>query len=186
MHEFIRTYLRSAALLLERVEVETVSDIVEVLFAAYRAEGEIFVIGNGGSAASASHFVCDLSKSTITDKRPRVRATCLTDNVPLLTAWANDTDYRDIFGQALRSHARPGDVLVACTASGVSPNIVAAIRTARKLGVTSVALVGAPGGRMPDECDIALVIDSTNIPQIEDVQMLLFHAIATAMKEKMR
>jgi D-sedoheptulose 7-phosphate isomerase len=130
--------------------------------------------------------VCDLAKGTITEGVPRIRATCLTDNVPLLTAWANDTNYTNIFGEILKNHAVPGEVLVGCTASGQSPNIINAMRTARDLGAKTIALVGYDGGRVRDECDIALVIPSDNITQIEDVQTLLFHLIACALKEKMR
>lgn len=186
MKDYIRSYLGAVTAVLDAVPVAVTEAIVNVLFDAYCQGREIFVMGNGGSAASASHFVCDLAKGTITEGVPRVRATCLTDNVPLLTAWANDTNYTNIFGEILRNHAVPGDVLVGCTASGQSPNIINAMRTARGLGAKTIALVGYDGGKVRDECDIALIIPSDNITQIEDVQTLMFHLIACALKGKMK
>ena len=186
MKDYIRSYLGAVTAVLDAVPVAVTEAIVNVLFDAYCQGREIFVMGNGGSAASASHFVCDLAKGTITEGVPRVRATCLTDNVPLLTAWANDTHYTNIFGEILRNHAVPGDVLVGCTASGQSPNIINAMRTARGLGAKTIALVGYDGGKVRDECDIALIIPSDNITQIEDVQTLMFHLIACTLKGKMK
>jgi D-sedoheptulose 7-phosphate isomerase len=186
VHDFIRTYLETVATVLDAIPVDTTAVIVDVLFDAYSQGREIFAMGNGGSAASASHFVCDLAKGTITEGVPRVRATCLSDNVPLLTAWANDTNYTDTFGEILRNHAVLGDVVVGCTASGQSPNIINAMKTARDLGAKTIVLVGYDGGKVRDECDIALVIPSNDITQIEDVQTLLFHLIACALKEKMK
>ena len=111
----------------------------EVLLACYRRGGTVFVLGNGGSAATASHFVCDLAKGTRTDGFPAFRVVSLTDNVPLMTAWANDTSYDRVFAEQLAALVRPGDVVVAISASGNSPNVLAATRVARQVGAMGAA-----------------------------------------------
>src|SRR5436189_5358112 len=120
----------------------------EALLACHRRGGTVFVLGNGGSAATASHFVCDLAKGTRTDGFPAFRVLSLTDNVPLMTAWANDTSYDRVFAEQLSALVRPGDVVVAISASGNSANVLAATRVARQLGTTTIAFTAQSGGRL--------------------------------------
>ena len=120
-----------------------------VMLLTCQARGRVvFVVGNGGSAATASHFACDLSKGTRRDGPPTFHVVSLTDNVPLLTAWANDSGYDRVFSEQLTALARPGDLLVAISASGNSPNVVAAIDAARSCGMAVVGLSGRSGGRL--------------------------------------
>src|ERR687883_249011 len=128
--------------------VDLLESAAEVLLACHRRGGTVFVLGNGGSAATASHFVCDLAKGTRTDGLPAFRVVSVTDNVPLITAWANDTSYDRVFAEQLSALVRPGDVLVALSASGNSPNVLAATRVARQLGAATIALTGQSGGRL--------------------------------------
>ena len=122
---------------------------VAVMLLNCQARGRVvFVVGNGGSAATASHFACDLSKGTRRDGPPTFHVVSLTDNVPLLTAWANDSGYEHVFSEQLTALARPGDLLVAISASGNSPNVVAAIDAARSCGMAVVGLTGRSGGRL--------------------------------------
>lgn len=184
MNNLVRKYLGDVEALVARIAVEPVALAIEALHEAYLADRQIFVMGNGGSAASASHFACDLAKWTIMPGRRRVRAFSLTDNVPLLTAWANDTNYTNVFGEMLENYMDKGDVLVGCTASGMSPNIINALQVAKDIGATTIALVGCNGGAVKDIAEVCLHIPSHNTTQIEDVQMLLFHLMASCLREK--
>ena len=122
---------------------------VEAILLQAREEGRtIFIIGNGGSAATASHMANDLNKGATVSGQRRFRALALTDNVPLITAWANDTRYELIFVEQMANYLRPGDVLVAISGSGNSPNIIAAVEWARREGAVTVGLTGGNGGRL--------------------------------------
>lgn len=184
MDGFITDYLKSIEKLVTKLSVETIEKIIDTLYTAYEEDKQIFVMGNGGSAASSSHFVCDLAKSTIMPGRKRIKAICLTDNVSLITAWANDTNYTNIFGEILANYAQPGDVLIGCTASGMSPNIINAMLIAHEMGVKTIAIVGFNGGTVKQVAQICLNVPSENITQVEDVQMLLFHLFASSLKER--
>ena len=128
---------------------------VAVMLLNCQARGRVvFVVGNGGSAATASHFACDLSKGTRCDGPPTFQVVSLTDNVPLLTAWANDSGYDRVFSEQLKALARPGDLLVAISASGNSPNVVAAVDAARSCGMSVVSLSGRSGGRLAHLVDV--------------------------------
>jgi D-sedoheptulose 7-phosphate isomerase len=184
MTTFTELYLERVTSLVETLPVSDIERAIEMLYDTYQRGGRVFVMGNGGSAAAASHFVCDLAKGAIVEGKPRVKALCLTDNVPLITAWANDTKYTNVFGEILRNHCEPGDLLIGCTASGMSPNIINAMRVAKELSADTVALVGYDGGAVRGIVDHAVVIASDSITQIEDVQMLLFHLLASALQAR--
>src|SRR5436190_705154 len=126
--EFAKTYLQELKDMLDKLPLDKLDDVAAVIEAAHSAGKQIFVIGNGGSAATASHMMNDLNKGTLGHKGDatwkRFRVIALTDNVSLLTAWANDTDYNSVFSEPLKNLANPGDVLIAISASGNSPNII--------------------------------------------------------------
>jgi D-sedoheptulose 7-phosphate isomerase len=138
----------------------------------------VFAVGNGGSAATASHLAGDLTRSTQQNGGPPLRTFSLSDNVPQLTAWANDDCFEECFVGQLRAYAGRGDVLVAISASGNSPNIVAAVREARNMGLSVIALAGFGGGRIKDLADVALVMDSYDYGQVEGAHMVLVHLLA--------
>src|SRR3954451_19471569 len=139
----------------------------KALLECHRRGGTVFVLGNGGSAATASHFVCDLAKGTRTDGLPAFRVVSLTDNVPLITAWANDTSYDRVFAEQLAALVRPRDVVVAISASGNSPNVLAAVREARAAGAATVALSGRCGGELGRLADLTICVPSDMIEQVE-------------------
>src|ERR671916_2320120 len=139
-----------------------------LMLLACQAQGRVvFVVGNGGSAATASHFACDLSKGTRRDGPPTFHVVSLTDNVPLLTAWANDSGYDRVFSEQLMSLGRPGDLLVAISASGNSPNVVAAVDAARSFGMGFVGLSGRSGGRLGCLVDVVVKVPSDRIEVVE-------------------
>jgi mannose-1-phosphate guanylyltransferase len=174
----IDDFLAEARAVLEHVEPSDVEAAVFLLVTAHRRERAVFAVGNGGSAATASHLASDLARSTQQNGGPPLRAFSLSDNVPQLTAWANDACYEESFAAQLQAYARPGDVLVAVSASGNSPNILAAAKQARNMGLAVIALTGFGGGRLRSLADAALVIDSYDYGQVEGAHMVLVHLLS--------
>ena len=158
----------------------------EVLLACHRRGGTVFVLGNGGSAATASHFVCDLAKGTRADGLPAFRVVPLTDNVPLMTAWANDTSYDRVFAEQLSALVRPGDVVVAISASGNSPNVLAAARVARQLGAATIALTGQSGGRLGRLAELTIRGPARSVEQVEDAHLAIAHSLCVALRARLR
>jgi D-sedoheptulose 7-phosphate isomerase len=160
--------------------------VVEELLCAYQRNRGIFILGNGGSAALASHFACDLSKGTVfgNNGQKRVRVMALTDNVPLMTAWANDIDYDQIFAEQLRNFMSAGDIVFAISASGNSPNVLRALELARYAGLRNIGLAGFQGGKMKDLCDICVVLPCANMQIIEDFQLSVAHAVFSILRRR--
>jgi D-sedoheptulose 7-phosphate isomerase len=160
--------------------------VVELLLQAYEGGRRVFLFGNGGSAALASHFACDLGKGTVVTDSPgkRFRVLALTDNIPLITAWANDASYDQVFAEQLRNFIEPGDVAFGISGSGCSPNILSALRTAREAEAVTVGLTGFKGGKMPQLCDFCVVIPSDSMQIIEDLQLGVAHAIFTVLRHR--
>lgn len=177
------SYADALADALRALPFETLVEIKETLNEARRRGNKVFIMGNGGSAATASHMVCDLSKTTIQDGTPRLRVIPITDNVPLITAWANDTGYENIFVEQIENLASLGDVLIAISGSGRSENVLRATRRARELGVTVIGLTGFEGGDLKELVDIALVVNSRVMGQIEDVHHAIGHMLTEALSQ---
>lgn len=163
---------------------DDVRRVVGALFDAWRWEKMVWIIGNGGSAATASHMMNDLCKCTLVEGQPRFRAIALTDNIPLMTAIANDVDYAEVFVEQLRTHLRRGDVLVALSGSGNSPNILRAVTYAKEVGVLSIGLCGSPGGALAKAADLRVIFPAERIGQQEDGHLMLNHAIALELRER--
>jgi D-sedoheptulose 7-phosphate isomerase len=167
---------------LQRVMVglpnEGIDQIADTLMRAYDAGRTVYLCGNGGSAALASHFACDLGKGTAyCNGGKRLRALSLTDNLPTLTAWANDSSYEDVFSEQLRNFVQPGDVAVAISGSGNSKNVLNALQVAREAGATTVGISGFQGGEMKSLCDICVIVPSNNMQIIEDLHLAMAHSI---------
>jgi D-sedoheptulose 7-phosphate isomerase len=188
--DFARDYLSGLKDVLDRLPLQPIDDILRAIEQARDERRQIFVIGNGGSAATASHMMNDLCKGTLGHKGdapwPRLRVIALTDNVSLMTAWANDTDYNHIFSEPLKNLAQRGDVLVAISASGNSPNIIAAVEVAKQIGVTVLGLAGFTGGKLAKMADVSLVVPSDGYGPVEDVHMILDHIITSYLYEKLK
>lgn len=181
--EVLKGYLSGLEEALRALPVMTLRSIASMLWDARRRGSRVFIIGNGGSAATASHLASDLSKTTLREDEPRLRAIALTDNVPLITAWANDTGYENTFAQQLENLAMPGDVLIAISGSGRSENILKAVRRAREMELATIGLTGAGGGQLKDRVDIALVVASKTAGQIEDLHLAVGHMLAYALAQ---
>lgn len=180
----VSQYMESLANVLGRVTVEDVLRVQEVLLEAWRRERMIFIAGNGGSASTASHMANDLNKGAIVDGQPRFRAIALTDNVPLITAWGNDTAYHRVFVEQMINFLKPGDVFVAISGSGNSPNIIAALQWAREAGAVTVGLTGRDGGRLRTLTDVSVVVPADVMEHIEDVHLVMAHALCTSLRSR--
>ncbi len=188
--DFAKNYLSGLKNVLDRLPLEAFERVAQAVEAAHAAGKQIFVIGNGGSAATASHMMNDLAKGTLGHKGDapwkRFRVIALTDNVSLMTAWANDTDYNHVFSEPLKNLAQPGDLLIAISASGNSPNIIAAVEAAKQLGVKVVGLAGFGGGKLAKLADTAFVVPSDDYGPVEDVHMILDHMLTVYLYEKLK
>ena len=156
--------------------------ILRLLEDAYRNGHRIFIMGNGGSAATSSHFALDLAKNTIMPGSPRLKVISLTDHVPLITAWSNDTAYEHVFAEQLANMIEPGDVAIGISTSGNSPNVINALQLTRRLGGVTIGLLGAEGGRMKGMVDAYVLAPGQNIEQEEDAHMVLAHVITRHMR----
>lgn len=188
--EFAQRYLHKLKGVLDRLPLAEFERVAQALESAYAADKQIFIIGNGGSAATASHMMNDLAKGTLGHKGDapwkRFRVIALTDNVSLMTAWANDTDYNHIFSEPLKNLAQPGDLLIAISASGNSPNILAAVEVAKTIGLKVIGLAGFDGGKLARASDVAFVVPSDDYGPVEDIHMILDHMLTAYLYEKLK
>ncbi|HZQ07178.1 MAG TPA: SIS domain-containing protein [Anaerolineae bacterium] len=176
-----QTYLSHASEILQRVPLEPVERLLALLEQARDARQHIFLFGNGGSAATASHFACDLGKGTIRHDKPRFRVTALHDNLPTFSAYANDHGYDRVFAEPLINLAAEGDLAIAFSGSGNSPNVLRAVEEAKTRGLTTIGFTGFEGGALKDLVDLAIIVPSRNMGHIEDVHLALTHALCQAL-----
>lgn len=186
MRHDLECYCHELAAVTAAMPFDTLAHAADTLLECHRRGGTIFTLGNGGSAATASHFACDLAKGVRVEGVPAFRVFPLTDNVPLLTAWGNDTSFEQIFAQQLTALVRPGDVVVAISASGNSPNVLAAVRVARAAGALTIALSGRDGGRLGPLADLTVHVPAETIEQIEDAHSIITHSLCVALRRRLR
>jgi D-sedoheptulose 7-phosphate isomerase len=180
----VEEYLGDIAATISLLPKRRIMAVIGALHAARLASRSIFVMGNGGSSATASHFACDLAKGTIAPGLPRVKAIALTDNVPLLTAWANDTAYENIFAGQLVNLANPGDVVIGISGSGNSQNVLTAMKAGREIGAATIGFTGFDGGELKNLVDIAIIVPNNCMEKVEDVHLVLVHTICTVLREQ--
>jgi D-sedoheptulose 7-phosphate isomerase len=181
----IQRYSYDLADVLQSMPFHQLARVADTLIEGHQRGGTIFVLGNGGSAATASHFACDLAKGTRLDGAPTFRVIPLTDNVPLLTAWGNDTSYDRVFAEQLNALVRAGDVVVMITASGNSPNVLASAEVAREAGATTIAFAGRTGGRVSEITDLVVRVPSDSIEQVEDAHSAICHALCVSLRNRL-
>ncbi len=182
----LHDYARGVGAMLETLPWSALANVVEALHQARLCRSQVFVCGNGGSAATAAHMVSDLNKGANASGVPRFRAIGLADNVPLLMAWSNDRCYADALVEPLRNLAQPGDTLVAFSCSGNSPNVLRAVEFAHQIGVLTVGFTGYPGGALAEKADLPVVVPGGCTEQEEDVHLLLEHALVSELRERAR
>lgn len=168
--------------ILRSISMHQLEIILQLLEKAYHHGHRIFIIGNGGSAATASHFALDLAKNTIIPGLPRLKAISLTDHVPLITAWGNDASYDCVFSEQLANMIEAGDIVIGISTSGNSINVLNALHLAKQHNGVAIGLLGAKGGQIKDTADAYILVPGHSIEQEEDVHMILAHIITRHMR----
>ena len=182
--DHINQYINELQDVLDNLPVDVIDRVISTLHDARLTGKQIFMMGNGGSASTASHFVCDLGKNTKKDGWPPFRVIGLVDNLASISAYANDEGFENIFANQLANLVHPGDVVIGISTSGNSANIINAVETANKLGAKTIGFTGFNGGELSHLVDINLCVPCNNIEQIEDVHLMLEHLICKTLREK--
>jgi D-sedoheptulose 7-phosphate isomerase len=180
-----QSYLRDLQTMLAKVDSSAVAAAVGLLARAHENHRTLFVCGNGGSAATASHIACDLAKNTCAPDRRRLRVIGLCDNTAWLSALANDRGYDSVFVEQMSNLLEPGDVLIAISASGNSPNIVRAAEFARAHGASVVGLAGFGGGKLKALSDVCVLLDAASYGLVEDGHLAINHIFTEALRRRL-
>jgi D-sedoheptulose 7-phosphate isomerase len=182
--EEVRNYIAGLQQTLDRLPVDLIERVIGLLDRARVTNRKVFVLGNGGSASTASHFVCDLAKNTRKEGWPNFRVIGLTDNMAIFSALANDEGYESVFAQQLAGFVEPGDIVIGISTSGNSPNVVRAIELANESGALTIGFTGFDSGLLGPLVDINLHVPSSSIEQVEDIHLVLEHMICKALRDK--
>lgn len=174
-------YAQGIQTTLDSLPWTAIDHMVDTLHRARLTDQQVFVIGNGGSASTASHMACDLGKNTAIPGHPRFRVMALTDNVATFSALANDCGYENVFAEQLSNFVRQQDVLIAISTSGNSENVLRAVQLANAKGATTIGWCGYDGGQLAQIVDIPVVVVSQSIEQIEDIHLILEHMTTVAL-----
>jgi D-sedoheptulose 7-phosphate isomerase len=175
-------YIRGLQATLETLPMDRIEQVISVLHQARLENRQVFIMGNGGSAATASHFVCDLAKNTRERGKPHFKVIGLTDNNSLLSALANDEGYENVFVQQLENFLNPGDIVIAISASGNSPNVLKAVEYANQVNAVTIGFTGYDGGKLGLMVNLNLHIKSGCIEYVEDIHLVLEHMIIKSLK----
>ncbi len=194
--KFSEEYMSKLKDTLDNLDKKKIEQIVDSLMDAYKKDKKVFMFGNGGSAAMASHFAVDLGKGTISGCEPwdkgilkgkkRFKVFCLNDNIPVMTAWANDSSYDNIFSEQLENLVERGDLVIGVSGSGNSPNVLNAIKLANEKGATTIGLAGYEGGKLKNLAKICLVVPVHSMRMVEDVHLMLEHLITEYIYQRLK
>ncbi len=182
----LQSYIETEIKVLQSLNLDDINTVMNVLEQARKSHKHIFICGNGGSAATASHFCCDFNKGISETQEDKYDFECLSDNIPTMMAVANDLSYDEIFRVPLRNKMKPGDILIGISGSGNSMNVVNAFSYAKEIGGTTIALVGYRGGKLKEMADYSIHVDIDDMQISEDVHMMLDHMmmhVLSNMKE---
>lgn len=182
--ENIQNYILGLQHTIDQLPRQMIAEVVELLEQARREARQVFIMGNGGSASTATHFVCDLAKNTRCDGLPHFRAIGLTDNMAIFSAYANDEGYESVFAKQLANLILPRDIVIGISASGNSQNVINAIHEAKIHQARTIAFTGFDGGRLGPLVDINIHVKSDIIEHVEDIHLMLEHMIVKALKER--
>ena len=183
---FIDSYFQEVIKCIVLLEKQSIEQMIEMIIQTYRNDRKIYILGNGGSASTASHMACDLGKGTLTkvydQKEKRLHVISLTDNVALMTAYANDLSYDDIFLQQLRNLVERDDVVIAISGSGNTKNVLSAVSYAKKVGAKTIGLTGFnAGGKLAQIVDVSIIVKTSHYGPLEDIHMMIGHLVAAAV-----
>lgn len=180
----VRSYIEGLQKTLDQLPEDRINQVIDLMHTARLERRQIFIMGNGGSASTASHFVCDLGKNTRNSALPNFKVIGLTDNMAIFSALANDEGYESVFAQQLTSFVQPGDIVVGISASGKSPNVLRAIEVANQAGAITVGFTGFDGGLLAGMVQIHIHVPSDSIEHVEDIHLSLEHMISLALRER--
>jgi D-sedoheptulose 7-phosphate isomerase len=182
----IAAFLDESVQILGQLDREAIASAKRILFECHRRRGRVYTMGNGGSASTAQHFACDLAKYVIPPGQRPFDVRCLTDNMPLYTAWANDAEREEVFANQMRGLLTAEDVVLAISVhggSGFSADLVRAIRFAREVGARTIGLVGFDGGVLHRECECSILVPIDSTPQTEAMHLVIEHLLMHLLKE---
>lgn len=179
-------YMAELKGVMDTISLDKLERILNVMLDAYEAERSIFIMGNGGSGSTASHFACDINKGVTSAVKKRFRVICLNDNIPTLLAYANDSSYDEIFIEQLKNFLEPEDVVIGISGSGCSKNVIRAIQYANEKGAISVAFTGFDGGKLARIAKTSIAVGSSDMQKVEDVHLILTHMIMQILQKELR
>ena len=182
MKELLDSYRKELVEEIWKIDEKEFEKVIDILVEAYHGDRQVFIAGNGGSAGTANHFVCDFGKNAVPWDRRRFRIHSLCDNVEVLTALGNDIAFDQIFSFQMGNAMRPGDVLILISASGNSPDLVSACEKAKEIGAKIIALCGFGGGKIAPYADARLVSDLRSYERVEDLHLMITHMIVCWFK----
>jgi D-sedoheptulose 7-phosphate isomerase len=181
----IQDYLNRLTTTLESLPTEPIENLSEMLYRAYTDGKQVFTLGNGGSASTASHMAADLAKNTIAPNMRRFRIMSLNDNISILTALSNDLGYENVFAEQLQNLIQPGDVLIVLSGSGNSPNVIRAMEYAVGRSAQVAALTGFGGGRASEIADLSILVDSSDYGVVEDAHLVINHILVEYFRQRL-
>ena len=190
---YIEEFLAGIEEIARKISRPAIDRAIDILYDAWQAGRTVFVVGNGGSASTASHFAADLNKMTAIPGRPRLRAMSLVDSIPLMSALTNDEGWEHVYTEQLETFYRPGDVLVAISVHGGhgrdragawSQNLMRAIDHVKSRGGSTIGLAGFDGGAMAETCDVCVVVPYDTTPHVEGFHVVLHHLLAFCLAER--
>ena len=191
--EFIDSHLSEMRRVIDNMPLDAIDRAIKILFDAWRSGGQVFTCGNGGSASTATHFACDLSKTTIVEGKNKFRAYCLNDNIPLVSALTNDDGFDNLFYEQLIGRFQEGDVLICISVHGGagkdkaelwSQNLLKAMKYAKEVGGKTIGFSGFDGGPMKEIADVCIVVPANSTPHVESFHLALEHLICSCLREK--
>ncbi len=193
--EFISNYFAEMQDIIKNISREEIEKVIEVLFNAWKRGNKVFIMGNGGSASTATHFACDLSKVTIVPNKKRFSVMGLNDNIPLVSALTNDDGWNEIYVEQLKNHFEKGDVVIAFSVHGGSgkdkagawsQNLLKAMQYAKDNGGIAIGFSGFDGGAMKELADACVVVPFNSTPHVESFHLVLEHLITFCLLEKIK
>ena len=181
----VSDYVSSLQKTLNELSIDAIEEVVDILHEARLSKKQIFIMGNGGSASTASHFVCDLAKNIRKDGWPHFKVIGLSDNMAIFSAYANDEGYENVFSQQLENLIQNGDVVIGISASGNSPNVLSAMSVAKKYNAETIGFTGFDGGKLGNMVKYHIHIPNNNYGQIEDIHLVLEHITVNALQDRL-
>ena len=181
IQQFTKDYLAGLKDVLDRFDYDGFEKTVKLILDAYDNEKHIFVMGNGGSGSTASHFACDINKGCCIDLDKKFKMLCLNDNVPTMLALSNDISYESVFVEQMKNFFNPGDLVIGISGSGNSENVLQAIQYAKNNNARTIGFSGYSGGKLAAMVDVSIVAKVDDMQKVEDVHMIIVHIIMQAV-----